>query len=619
MATRRERRITAGIALGLALLSAASYAPAWRNGFVSLDDEAYLTANPHVARGLDRASVLWAFTTTHESNWHPLTWLSHLLDVSLWGMEPGPHHAMSVAIHAASSALLFLAFFLLSAEIVPSAVVAALFAVHPLRVESVAWASERKDVLAGLFLALTLLAWARYVRRPATGRWVVAATLFALGLLAKATVVTLPLVLLLLDAWPLGRLRGANARQGIPQASAARLVLEKIPLLALSAAAACVAVGVQGGGGSLPGLDEIPVGSRVASALVGAVAYLGKALAPTGLAVFVPHPALLGRSVGLAQAAGAAALVASITMGVALVARRLPYLAVGWLWYVVMLLPMSGLVQVGLQARADRYAYLPLVGIQIAVAWAGWDAARRWPRTRPVLLGAAAVAIVMLAVVTFRQTSVWKDSTTLYEHAIASVPDNWLAEANLGVVLERQGRLSDAAAHLERAVAIRPADAFAHFNLGIVRERQGDAAAAVKELETAAGLRPDWDDPRLELAAAHIRDGLARWGSGDLAGAESAFRAAMAVEPRDAHAMANLAAVLDAAGRADEATALLERAVSIRPELFAAWMGLGALRERRGDLVGAQGAYRRAAVLRPSDAGAAQAVRRVGAGSGSRR
>jgi len=444
----------AGIALLLFAITVGVYWPARGHGWLDYDDPLYVTENPAIRLGLSAEGVAWAFSSFHGANWFPLTRLSWLLDHELFGWDPAGFHTTSVLLHAAAAALLFAALARATGRPGRSAFVAAVFALHPLHVESVAWVAARKDVLSGLFFAAGLAVYAGQRRGgPGAARLAAVSALLALGLLAKPVLVTFPCVLLLLDEWPLRRLRGPDGRwEG---RRVARAVAEKLPLFALVAAASAVTVAAQRSGGAVADLAQLPLGARLANALVSYAAYAGKAFWPTGLAVFYPHP-----EGGLPawQTLGAALLVGGVTVLALLRLRRGPWLAVGWLWYVGMLVPVIGLVQVGSQARADRYTYLPLVGLALAVAWAVPELARRVApaRARAVCTTAAVVAVGLLAATTSQQLRHWKSSQALFEHALAVTERNATAHTYLGEALLAQGEDERAIAHWLRAARLSP-------------------------------------------------------------------------------------------------------------------------------------------------------------------
>jgi Flp pilus assembly protein TadD len=489
--------------------------------------------------------VAWAWTSTSAANWHPVTWLSHLLDVELFGVVPGPHHWMSVSLHALAALLLFVALVRMTAATLPSAFVAALFAVHPLHVESVAWVAERKNLVSTVCWMACLIAYARYARRPGRGAYALVAITLAVGLLAKPMLVTVPMLLLLLDVWPLRRVGAERV---------SRLVVEKLPLLALSIASVAITVAAQRASGAMRDVAQVDVATRLANAAGSYWRYLGHALWPADLSPYYPYAAT--------QHAG---LVALATAGLVLVSaaawawrRRAPYLFTGWFWYVGTLVPVIGIVQVGSQAMADRYTYVPLIGMFIVVAWGLPDLVRSWRPAR-VVVPAAAVAVVVACVVATRaQTAIWRDSVTLWSHAVAVEPDNYFAHGALGAALKTRGRTAEARRHLERALALRPDLDDVHTDLGTLLAAQGDRDAALRHLREAVRLNP-------RFAEAHHNLGVALTQAGDRAAAAAAFRDALRLNPdlpRTHHALARL---LAADGRVAEALPHFLDAVRLSP------------------------------------------------------
>ena len=422
-ALRRRRLI---LAAGLCALTLVAFRELGSHPFISYDDTVYVTENPHVKAGLTADSAAWAFTATAGAHWHPVTWLSHMLDVTLFGLDAGKHHLVSLAIHEINAILLFLLLERLTSAAWPSLVVAALFAVHPLHVESVAWVAERKDVLSTCFGLLTLLAWCAFIRTRGRGAYGLACALFALSLLSKPMLVTLPLVMLLLDFWPLRRLRPFRAA----------LVVEKIPFLALSAASCAATVISSQIGKTVGTLETYALPERVANAVDAYAVYLAKMVWPVSLAIFYPyrHGAIPAFELALA----AATVLGLLALAVVFV-RRAPWVTFGVLWYLVTLVPVLGLVQVGGQSMADRYTYVPLIGIFVAVVWTFAAAVEREPRLRAPLVIAAGAAVLALVLVTGRQLAYWRSNEALYERALAVTQGNWIAHNNLGLALFEQG------------------------------------------------------------------------------------------------------------------------------------------------------------------------------------
>ncbi|MCX6546187.1 MAG: tetratricopeptide repeat protein [Acidobacteria bacterium] len=534
---------TLWLLLTLAALTAFVYAPVRHFDFVLLDDPAYVTENPHVARGLTREGIAWAFTTGDAANWHPVTWLSHMLDVQLFGVAAGPHHLTNVVLHIANTLLLFGVLLTLTGAMWRSAFVAALFAVHPLHVESVAWIAERKDVLSTLFWMLTLWAYVRYVRAPGSpagtagpsaasrsrrGFYLLMLAFFALGLMAKPMLVTLPFVLLLLDVWPLerlavtasdagrakagghasGRAAAGSSRAGAAKGRANRrlagartprrsgrlraawpLVREKLPLFVMAVASSAVTFVVQQRGGAVSTLETYPFGLRLQNALVSMVAYLRDTLWPEGLTVLYAFPdAIPGW-----QLAGALVVLGGISWLVYALARQHPYLPVGWLWYLGTLMPVVGLVQVGVQARADRYTYVPLIGIFVMVAWGSAAMLERLRGGRRVAIVAAVVVIAGCSVTTRAQVAYWKDNVTLFTRAtmLSLHMDEFEAHMWVGTAVGGQGRLDEAMRHFEAAARLRPQSDAAHCSLGVSLAKSGRAADAMREFNEALRLNPD--------------------------------------------------------------------------------------------------------------------------------
>jgi tetratricopeptide (TPR) repeat protein len=504
-------RARALLAALLFLTSVAALWPATGNEFVNYDDGKMVAENPAARSGFTRASLRWAFTSIEEGNWFPLTRLSHLGDVALYGLAPRGHHATSVLLHGANAALLFLLLEAFTGAAWPAALAAALFALHPLRVEAVAWVAERKEVLSFLCGMLALAAYLRHARRPGPWRLAVVALLLALGLTAKPVLVTLPFAMLLLDLWPLGRLGGGRAdwrRLGL-------LAAEKVPLLAIAAAGSAVAYEAQRRGGATTML-ELPAAARLANAAVAYARYLGATLWPARLSFFYPHP---GSWPGWAVA-GSCALVAALTALALLAWRRQPWLATGWLWFLGALVPMLGIVQIGWQSIADRYTYLPSVGLAVAVAWSAAALARRRPRLLPALAAAAALVLVPLAAQARRQTAVWRDSRTLYQRALDVDADNWLAHQNLGAMLVNERNPAGALPHLSVAARFRPDVADIWYNIGCARlslRNYPDAIAALRHAIELDAMNADYygnlgvayfSVGRLDEAAAEYRRAL---------------------------------------------------------------------------------------------------------------
>jgi protein O-mannosyl-transferase len=612
--TPRTNRRLAAIICGLLLMVAIVFGPAVRCGFVSFDDDAYVYDNPHVTHGLTAESIAWSFTTFHSCNWHPLTWLSHELDCQLYGTQhPGLHHLTNVVLHAAVAISLLLVLWQMTGSLWPSAFVAAVFAVHPLRVESVAWVSERKDLLSGLFFMLTLGAYLHYVRHPFSwGRYLLVIATFALGLMAKPMLVTLPFVLLLLDYWPLRRFSvgwggsctatpGATVQlspQQEPlaasQATWRPLIVEKLPLLLLSAVS-CMVTSLAQQKALVP-VDVVPISSRIANAVVSYVAYLGQFVYPLGLAVFYPHPQD-GLAVWKIAVASAVLVVASIAAVLAW--RRFPYLFVGWFWYVGMLVPVIGVMQVGSQAMADRYTYLPQIGLCIAVAWGAAAAGQRFLSAERIAAyrgwvygAAAALVLAGLMVCAQRQVSFWRSSEMLWARAVACTPNDASLHDRLGAALADGHKLDAAVAEYRNAIRIDPEYASAHNGLGKALAEQGRGDEAIAEYGRAIALKPDY-------ANAYNNLGAALTTRNDIDAAAAQFRQALKIKPDFALAHSNLAKILVKQGRDDEAIVEYRGAIESDPGCADVHNDLGVILAKRGQLDAAIIEFRQALAIKP--------------------
>jgi tetratricopeptide (TPR) repeat protein len=527
-----DRARVLAIEVGLAALTLISYAGVVRNGFTSFDDDVYVTANEHVRSGFSLANVAWAFTTGHGANWHPLTWLSHMLDCELFGLHAAGHHLVSLLLHVATALLLFRFFLHATSAVGPSAFVAAAFALHPLHVESVAWAAERKDVLAAFFWILTTLAYGAWTEKHGTGRYLLVVGLYALGLMSKPMLVTLPFTLLLLDVWPLGRRPSLR---------------EKIPLFLLAIASSVVTFLVQRAGGAMTIGEHVPLGSRAANAIVAYVLYLAKSVAPVRLLAYYPYP-----HEGYAgwQVAGAALLLIAASAFAWRERRRRPWLAVGWLWFLGTLVPVIGLVQVGQQAMADRYTYVPMIGLAIAVAFS--------VRGRSVGAVLFALAAASWTAATWRQVEFWRDDAALLPIARGKMRDTYEAHAAVGHAFLEQHRWEEAAAELRRATALDPSVAQGHNDLGMALEETGRGDEAVAEYREAIRLAPDLAEGHHNLAGA-----LAERGRTDEA--VEHYRRALEIRPDLADTHCELGILLVRLGRADEGVLHLRRALELDP------------------------------------------------------
>ena len=487
----------AAVCIALLMLTAMIYARTSANGFINYDDPEYVSKNPVVQQGLTWQGAGWALTATENANWHPLTWWSHLLDVSLFGVRPGPQHLVSAALHAISALLLFLALDGLTGVVWPSAMVAALFAAHPLQVESVAWIAQRKSVLCGLLLIIGLHAYVRYVRRPGRARSAVLIAVFSLALMAKPIAVVFPLWLLLLDWWPLGRITGWTPGFSLR-------LKEKLPLFALSLAVGVITLFTQLKGQAVKSLVSYPLSVRLENGLHALAVYPLKFLWPTNLAVFYPHP---GAGLPGWQWLGAGLLLTAVAADAWMRRRTRPWLVVGWSWYFVTLLPVIGIVQVGEQAMADRYAYLPSVGLGFVLAWSAAAAVRRAGAVRAALPAAAVAAIVVSALLAREQAGRWRDSETLFRYSLAVAGESSLIRANLGGALSEEGRWQEGLREDYLALSDNPNDTQAWFNAGVAcgtLERWGDAETAFRKV---VELDPSDREARYNLGILAVRRG----------------------------------------------------------------------------------------------------------------
>jgi Tfp pilus assembly protein PilF len=600
------RRHLSLMCLLLSLLTLAVYWQVAYFEFVNFDDPLHVTENNRVQAGLSGKGIVYAFTSATASNWQPLTSLSHMLDCELYGLNPGGHHLTNLLLHLANTLLLFLVLGRMTGALWRSFFVAALFALHPLHVESVAWVAERKDVLSTLFWMLTLWAYSRYVEHPALNRYLLTLMFFALGLMAKPMLVTLPFVLLLLDYWPLARFHFHQPAKGNSsqvsqslsvsgqKSSALHLVVEKTPFFILTVISSVVTIVVQQNSGAVKSVEQYALTDRLANALISYVHYLDKMVWPQNLAVFYPHP---GSNWSVWQVAGATLLLVCVTVWVMRQARSYPYLLLGWFWYLGTLVPVIGLVQVGEQAMADRYTYLPLIGLFIMIAWGVPEGLARYRFARILLVSAAVGLLAPLMLASWLQVQHWRNSIVLYEHTLAVTENNYLAHNNLGAVLEEKGDLEEASKHYSVAVGIKPDYAVALNNLGEIKAHQGMAEEAMSYYYQALKSKPDYPKPYNNLGVELAKQGK-------LQEAAVQFSRALEIEPSYADAHCNLGAVLARQGKLDEAMAHLSEALRINPGFARAYNNLGEALVRRGKLDEAAVQFSRALEIEPSYADA---------------
>jgi len=554
------------VCLALLLATVIAVYPIRYNKFINFDDDYYVENNEQVTVGLTRQSVAWAFTTFHMGHWHPLTWLSHMLDCQLFGLNPLGHHLDSAALHLINVLLLLAVLRRMTGAFWRSAFVAAAFALHPLRVESIAWVSDRKDLLSTVFWMLTMLAYLHYVRKPGVGIYLTMMLCFLLGLLAKAMLVTLPFVLLLLDYWPLGRLGWgrqstpstlpAAAGTAGPKATIFRLIAEKLPMMVVVPFSAVIGGMAQRRGGAMMDVSDLPMIDRMTNAIVYYVRYVGKIFYPDNLSVLYilkndPFPLFKVLLCLLA--------LVCITVVVLYYLGRRPYLAVGWLWFLGIMLPVIGLAQSGPQSTADRYTYLPSIGIFMMVAWGIEEQTRQW-RYRRAVLGIAAAAVLLAMVVgTNMQMRQWKNSTTLFEQAVKVDPDNFLMHNNLGNALLAEGRDEEAIQHFLTAASYKRNYAEPHYNLGLAYKKRGDAQKAIYHFREALKIKKDYPDAYNNL-------GVVLAEQGQLPEAIALFHKALEIRPNHADSYINLALAYYLQGNYPEANKCVRRALELKPD-----------------------------------------------------
>ena len=662
-----RRTILLGVLLGA--VTVALYWPATGHDFVNYDDNLYVSDNPHVTGGLTLENAGWAFRTGYAANWHPVTWLSHMLDCQIFGLKPWGHHLTSVLLHAFNAGLLFALLQQMTGARWRSLLVAALFAIHPLRVESVAWVAERKDVLSGCFGLLALWAYARYAvarKQKAESRkqkaesgitphgsrithhasrtmdhrllttdhrslfYLLSLFFFALGLMSKPMLETLPFVLLLLDYWPLKRIKKYEVRMQKAESGASPftihhsyfILLEKLPFLVLAAAASVVTFVVQRRGGAMGAAEYFTPGARWGNALISYCRYLGKLFWPTDLAVFYPHPGQWP----LGQILLAGGLILGVSVLLSVQRRRAPFLLVGWLWFLGTLVPAIGLIPVGGHSMADRYTYLPLIGVLILVVWGAYEltGGRHYPVMAFAVAGSTAIVLCMA--VTRQQLGYWKDSETLFRHALEVTENNHIAHYNLGLALDMKGQLDEAMGHYQEALRLKPDYADAHNNLGIALGRKGKVGEAISQFQEALRVKPDYAEGHYNLGNAllmkgqideaitqyqealrlnsdyanvHYNLGLALGRKGQIDEAISQYQEALRLKPDYAEVHDNLGNALARRGRADEAIREFQEAIRLKPDYAPAYNNLGTALAKQGQIDEAIRQFQEAVRLKP--------------------
>jgi tetratricopeptide (TPR) repeat protein len=537
-----KRYRTFCICLVLALITFVVYAQTLTHQFINLDDDVYVTKNEYIKAGLTRQAVLWAFTAPRLAFWHPVTMLSHILDCQLYGLNPAGHHLTNLLLHIANTLLLFLVLKGMTGALWRSAFVAALFALHPLHVESVAWVSERKDVLSTFFWFFTMAAYLRYTRRTNFTWYMITLLAFTLGLMAKPMLVTLPFVLLLLDWWPLARLKSRVT------------ILEKLPFFAITAVFSIIAFLAQQTKGALS--LKLPLYIRIANAAISYLTYIEKMFWPARLAVFYPHQ---GDKISIPYAFFAGALILGFSACVIYLARRHKYLFVGWFWYIGTLVPVCGLIQVGSFAMADRYTYVSLTGLFIIIAWGLADITAKWSSRKIVLTISGLAALFALSISTYVQLRNWRNSITLFEHALKVTTNNNTAHYNLACALGSQGRYDEAISHYHQALLIKPDAADTHYSLGFALQLQGKLDEAVTHYRQALRVKP-------EYANAHYSLGCILQSQGKLDEAVRHYRQALRIKPDDLDALSNLGDILASQGKFDEAASCFHKVLHIKPD-----------------------------------------------------
>ncbi len=570
------------ILLGLIGATLAVYGQVAYHDFVNFDDLEYVIDNIHIQHGITAESITWALTSGYASNWHPLTWISHMLDYKLWGLNPGAFLITNMCLHILSTLLLFHILNRMTGALWKSAFVAAMFALHPLHIESVAWVSERKDVLSAFFWMLTMWGYLRYVERPGLARYSLVLLFFAFGLMAKPMLVTLPFVFLLMDYWPLQRLSfGQQARPtpsqkkkptgGATRGSIISLVREKIPLFALVLASSIVTYIVQQKGGAVAHIQALPLGNRIPNAIVSYIMYLKKMIWPSDLAIFYPY----SRDLPPWQVGASAILLIVVFLFAFRAIRRYPYVTMGWLWYVGTLVPVIGIIQVGNQSMADRYTYIPLIGIFVILAWGIPELLRNWPPRKLAIAITGSTVVTLAAVSTWFQVKHWQDSFALYEHALEVTTNNDLAHNNLGAALFNKGKYDEAVEHYKEALKLTPLNADALNNLGLTLAKQKNFDEALANFNEALRAKPNF-------AQAHANLGVALTELGRYDEAIQHNREALRLKPDYIDAYNNLGSIYGKLGRTAEAIDLYTTAARLLPNNADAYSSIAFLLASQG-------------------------------------
>jgi tetratricopeptide (TPR) repeat protein len=581
------------ISIALTVIILALYMQVGNHEFLNYDDSLYVTENPHVSSGITGKNIIWAFASVEQYNWHPVTWLSHMADAQFYGMNPRGHHLTNVFIHALSSLLLLFLLTRFTGSLWQSSFVAFLFALHPLHVESVAWVAERKDVLSAFFCFLTLFYYSGYVSKQKPALYILSLTTFVLGLMSKPMLVTLPIVMLLMDFWPLERCLHEEKGQGQKLSATGfqlkALVKDKIPFFAFSLLSSVITIYAQNRGGAINSLDEMPIWFRIGNALVAYVKYIINTIWPKNLAVFYPFHL----SIPIWQVIGSLLLLILVSGATIRVRHRHPYLLVGWFWYLITLVPVIGLIQVGSQSMADRYTYIPLIGLFIMAAWGVPSLARGLKHREGILALLAIAVIIASATLTWQQIGYWQDGVSLFRHALQFTTGNYAAHKNLGLAFFSKGDLDAAIKEYQEALRIIPNDEEVHTNLGAAFASNGDLDAAIGEYQEALHLAPNF-------MKAHYNLGIALFKNGDLDAAIKEYQEALRINPNNANALYNLGLAFASKGDLDAAIKSFQEALRINPNNANAQKYLGLALVSKGDLDAAIQSFQEAVRIIPN-------------------
>ncbi len=594
------------VCLFLVMATLAVYWQVQNHDFVNFDDDFYIYENRHVQSGLTIENIIWAFTdgTLISNYWHPLTWISHILDFQLYGMNAGGHHLTNLLFHIANTLILFLVINKMTGHLWRSGFVAALFALHPLHVESVAWVTERKDVLSTFFWLLSMWTYSCYAETPIINKYIVVLLFFVMGLMSKPMLVTLPFVFLLMDFWPLGRLQlGQEIKDGhikVQKFSVWYLVVEKVPFVAITIVASVAAYITQRKGGAVPAMDFDLLKIQTANAIVSYVSYIGKMIWPGKLAAYYPHPGMLP----VLQVVGAGLLIVCVSVFGVWKCRKFPYFTFGWFWFLGTFVPVIGFVKIGDFFMADRYTYVPLIGLFVVIAWVAPELVAQWRYRKTWLTTLATVVLTILMVMTWKQAGYWENSITLFEHNLKITSNNYLPHNNLGLALNKQGLTAEAIEHYLQALRIKPDYEKAHNNLGAALYTQGRTAEAIEHYLQALRIKPDY-------AEAHNNLGNALDNQGRTAEAIEHYLQALRIKPDFEEAQYNLGNALDKQGRTAEAIEHYLQALRIKPDFEEVHNNLAVALLRTGNIERAIVHFRKALRINPDHMNAKNNLKKV--------